>query len=42
MRYAHRHDAPGCSNAQNEVVELTEESISLEVLCVQAQSKIKY
>ena len=42
LRYAHRHDAPGCSNAKDETIEITEDSISLQVFCIEAVSKVKY
>jgi hypothetical protein len=42
VRYAHRHDAPGCAHSEDERVEITEDSISLSVLCLEATSKIRY
>lgn len=41
-RYAHRHDAPGCSNSQGETIEINEDSIYLSVICLESASKIKY
>ncbi|CDW85645.1 UNKNOWN [Stylonychia lemnae] len=42
LRYAHRHDAPGCSNADDEQIELTEDTLSLSVLCMEVNTKVKY
>ena len=42
LRYAHRHDAPGCSNAHDEQIEIQEDYISLSVLCVEVNTKVKY
>jgi hypothetical protein len=42
VRYAHRHDAPGCSRSEDEQISIKEDSISLSVLCLEANSKVKY
>jgi hypothetical protein len=42
VRYAHRHDAPGCSRSEDEVVEITEREISVSVLCIENNSKVRY
>ncbi len=42
VRYAHRHDAPGCSNFEDELIDLNEDSIKISVLCLEANSKVKY
>ena len=41
-RYAHRHDAPGCSKSDDERVEINEDSVSLSILCFESTSKIRY
>jgi hypothetical protein len=42
VRYAHRHDAPGCSRSEDEIVEITEREISVSVLCIENNSKVRY
>ncbi|TNV72329.1 hypothetical protein FGO68_gene8856 [Halteria grandinella] len=42
VRYAHRHDAPGCSRSEDEQIEIKEDSIQLSVLCLETNSKVKY
>jgi len=42
VRYAHRHDAPGCSNFEDELIDIAEDSIKISVLCLEANSKVKY
>ena len=42
VRYAHRHDAPGCSNFVDEQVALTEDRLKVSVLCLDATSRVKY
>jgi hypothetical protein len=42
IRYAHRHDAPGCTRIEDENIEIEERTIRLSVLCIEANSKVKY
>lgn len=42
VRYAHRHDAPGCSRSEDEQVRILEDRIELSVFCLEATSKVRY
>lgn len=42
VRYAHRHDAPGCTRLEDENIQIETNSIRLSVLCIEANSKVKY
>jgi len=42
VRYAHRHDAPGCTRLEDEQISIEETQIQLSVLCIEANSKVKY
>ena len=42
VRYAHRHDAPGCTRLEDENIEIEARMIKLSVLCIEANSKVKY
>jgi hypothetical protein len=42
VRYAHRHDAPGCTRLEDENIEITSSEVRLSVLCIEANSKVKY
>ena len=42
VRYAHRHDAPGCTRIEDENIEIEEREIRLSLLCIEANSKVKY
>ena len=42
VRYAHRHDAPGCTRIEDENIEIEQREIRLSLLCIEANSKVKY
>jgi hypothetical protein len=42
VRYAHRHDAPGCSRSEDEQVSIREDRIEISVFCLETTSKVKY
>lgn len=42
IRYAHRHDSPGCSKIEGETVVIEENYVQLYVVCVQGTQKIRY
>lgn len=42
VRYAHRHDSPGCSKIEDETVVIEENYIQLYVVCKQGTQKIRY
>ena len=42
VRYAHRHDAPGCSRSEDESVTILADRIQLSVFCVEATSRVQY
>ena len=42
VRYAHRHDAPGCSRHEDEQITIKEDFIEVQMLCIEANAKVKY
>ena len=42
LSYAHRIGAPGCSNSQDEKIEINEDYISLSVMCQELTTKVNY
>jgi len=42
VRYAHRHDSPGCSQVEDETVVIEEDFVQVYVVCIQGTQKIRY
>ena len=42
VKLAHRFDAPGCANHTNVEIEISDEILTLDALCISISSKVRY